>query len=456
MAKRKNQTAKQASAFLLKCLLLTSLAFSKGSTCLAENVDLYYATTRLNESPSGRPLYGGKRHLDLGQGSTEYGITTFPKPDNAPPLSRAANWSTLRQQMNLRDLTWITMKPGQINKMSESDFYRQLRDFHGQILIYAHGYDQTFDEASREFAELIDEITRREPDKKLLPILYTWPSPGNTADYPGDEANLEWTEKPFRELLNRISLEKTADSSLNLLAHSMGARLAFWYGTIQGNYGSAPLFNNIYLTNADLDFHTAEQKKPELERLVAGNLYVFTNDNDGPLLTSQLLHKEPRLGRPAESNGKARQDIAQLAANPKQAASELLTNFINEGQKLNTNSNLTQFALKASEKFLPKQSSNTNHAGSPEVQKWLNQNPSLSRPWGSRSKLIDVTGLVTLNLGHRLPWPVLASLIATGNFSPFVTNPSHKKPDSTTLSQMGGQPLYLYRWEKLDTSILSR
>jgi hypothetical protein len=47
-------------------------------------IGVFYATTRQNDSPSGRPLYGASRHLDigLGQGSTEYGVATFLKPDS--------------------------------------------------------------------------------------------------------------------------------------------------------------------------------------------------------------------------------------------------------------------------------------------------------------------------------------------------------------------------------------
>jgi esterase/lipase superfamily enzyme len=38
-------------------------------------------------------------------------------------------------------------------------------------------------------------------NQAILPILFSWPSPGKTADYTGDEANLEWSENHSETLL---------------------------------------------------------------------------------------------------------------------------------------------------------------------------------------------------------------------------------------------------------------
>lgn len=302
--------AKRQSWCLYLALFLT-LFTGFQSPCLAQfsflsasrNLEIYYATSRFNESPNGRPLYSGARHLDLGlgQGSTEYGTVSFvTPPGNNASIASCPSWDNLRNEMENRDNYWKSASLGQINRLGESDFYNRVRNFHGLICIYVHGYDMTFDEASREMAELADEYQRRS-NQPIMPILYTWPSSGNKADYNGDEASLEWSEKPFREFINRLASARSYDSSIDLVAHSMGSRLAFWYGMVEGPRLSLPPFRNVFLSCADTDYHTAEQRKDDLQKCLSGCLYVLTNDDDGPLATSALMHVQPRLGRPVDS-----------------------------------------------------------------------------------------------------------------------------------------------------------
>src|SRR3990167_3180279 len=89
-------------------------------------IGIFYATTRQNESPNGRPLYGAARHLDigLGQGSTEFGVASFLKPDgNIPTIANSPSWSQLRDEMAKRDSYWTGAKVGQLNRLSDNDFF---------------------------------------------------------------------------------------------------------------------------------------------------------------------------------------------------------------------------------------------------------------------------------------------------------------------------------------------
>ena len=202
---------------VLLCLVVPVLPNSSGAAQAQKysnnrEIGVFYATTRQNDSPSGRPLYGASRHLDigLGQGSTEYGVATFLKPNsNIPTIANSPNWSQLRDEMAKRDTYWTGAKVGQLNRLSDSDFFSRVKNFHGLICIYIHGYDMTFEESARELAELADEYERRAPGQEILPILFSWPSTGNKADYTGDEASLEWSETPFRDLINRLAREKS-------------------------------------------------------------------------------------------------------------------------------------------------------------------------------------------------------------------------------------------------------
>lgn len=464
---------------VLLCLVVPVLPHSSGAAQAQKfsnnrEIGVFYATTRQNDSPSGRPLYGAARHLDigLGQGSTEYGVATFLKPNsNIPTIANSPNWSQLRDEMTKRDTYWTGAKVGQLNRLSDSDFFSRVKNFHGLICIYIHGYDMTFEESARELAELADEYERRAPGQEILPILFSWPSTGNKADYTGDEASLEWSEAPFRDLINRLAREKSYDTSIDLVAHSMGSRLAFWYAMAQsqvppGSYGSTP-FRNVILSCADIDYHTAEQRKGDLQKCTERNVFVLTNDNDGPLLTSQALHAQTRLGRPADG-GIAIRSIATTGNLTASKSADLLStvnslfssNTSNADNK-DTKSSLAKFALNT---FLQKKNSGNNTATgagqlteSADIAAWLARNPALSRDYGPKAQLIDDSGLVTVNMGHRIAWPLLAGLmLSQPTLSPFATSVVHKRPDALLLRQMGDTPTYLYRYNKINLDRLNR
>lgn len=464
--------------FALAASLAVSIALIDASAAIAQSVGLYYATTRLNEATTSNPAYGGKRHLDIGGNSAfasiDYGQIAFSRPDMGPALStpaNSANWSVLRQVMSKRDQDWKTNTFRRLEPLSEAAFFDRVRNFRGKILIYVHGYDITFQQAASEFGELIDECRRRgADDNTLLPLLFSWPSPGVTADYTGDEANLEWSEKPFRLLINRLALEKNAGAQMDLIAHSMGSRLAFWYAMVQANAGMRAPFQNIFLSCADMDMHTAEQKKDDLQNMVDQRVYIFTNDQDQPLLTSQILHKEPRLGRPTDTGTAVRQGAASMVSNlagpgfasgARSAASDMLTNLITNQASQNPNSAFAQFAKDASDTLINRARNREKQTLSPqgetqEISAWLNANNALSKDFGPKASLVDTTGLVTVNMGHRLPWPLVAGLVMQPpTIKPFITYPIHKRPDATTLLQMGGKPQYLYKYEKVDMDRLS-
>lgn len=457
-----------ATASLLPVMLLPLLSAVPAcaqSPNSSNEQTVFYVTTRDNANPRGsRPTYTGGRHLDigLGEGSTEYGQAVLARPGYGTLLG-SPDWTQLRAEMAKRDLYWSTARLKQLDRFSDKDFFNRVKNFRGLICVYIHGYDMTFEQSAREIAELADEFQCRAPGQPILPVLFSWPSTANKADYTGDEASLEWSEAPFRQFINRLALEKNPDSSIDLVAHSMGARLAFWYGTAQsGLIGKAP-FRNIFLSCADVDYHTAEQRKGDLQKCAERTVFVLTNDNDGPLLSSQALHAQTRLGRPADGGVAIRQIVTPPAPGSKQQ--DLLSTVTSLfPDKLQTNQNstdgLAKFALNT---FLNAKNPQIGSAApqavseGADVQTWLAKNPYLSREWGPKAQLVDDTGLVTTNMGHRIAWPLVAGLMmADPTYAPFVTGLVHKRPDVSLLNEMGGTPTYLYRYNKIDLGRLTR
>jgi esterase/lipase superfamily enzyme len=462
---RQKSKLKRMSRLLVALLLLCHClpAYSQ-SNASSKDQTVFYVTTRSNANPRGsRPTYTGARHLNigLGDGSTEYGQAVFSRPGYGTLLG-SPNWAQLRTEMAKRDLFWTTARVKQLDRFSDQEFFNRIKNFRGLICVYIHGYDMTFEQSAREVAELADEFQNRAPGQAILPLVFSWPSTANKADYTGDEASLEWSEAPFREFINRLAAEKNSESSIDLVAHSMGARLAFWYGTAQAPLISTAPFRNIFLSCADVDYHTAEQRKADLQKCAQRTVFVLTNDNDGPLLSSQALHAQTRLGRPFDGGVAIRQIVAP--AKPGVAQPDLLSTVtslfpdkMQAGQK--QNEGLAKFAFNtflnsgASTKTAPQQA--TGEAS--DVQAWLSKNPYLSREWGPKAQLVDDTGLVTTNMGHRIAWPLLAGLMLSDpSYAPFVTGVVHKRPDVSLLREMGGTPTYLYRYNKIDLSRLTR
>jgi hypothetical protein len=107
-----------------------------------------------------------------------------------------------------------------------------------------------------------------------------------------------------------------------------------------------------------------------------------------------------------------------------------------------TKSSLAKFALNT---FLQKKNSGNNTASGPgqltesaDIAAWLATNPALSRDYGPKAQLIDDSGLVTVNMGHRIAWPLLAGLmLSQPTLSPFATSVVHKRPDALLLEADG-------------------
>jgi esterase/lipase superfamily enzyme len=443
---------------------------AEGPTYRPSNAELkvYYATTRLNDSPGGRPVYGGLRHLDFGQGSTEFGTAEVTRPAGYQTISSAPTWIELRDQMTAADNYFATAQIKELRKESQGDFLNHVKDFHGLIIIYVHGYDMPFDSAVREMAELVEEFQARAPGQALLPIAFSWPSPGHKAAYSGDEASLEWSEKPFRDLVNQINRSKPDDTSLDLLAHSMGSRYAFAFArsqvqSLEGHENPSPIFRNIYLSCSDVDYHTAEARREGLQNCASKLVYVLVNDNDGALFTSQMLHQAPRLGRPIDPGDDASASaLANSGTSPRATSSNGLLaqaeNMLGDkavalfGQK--ARSFVDQLASGAETVFT--RPSQVSPAQSPDVTAWLARDPYLSRDWGPKTRLIDSTGFITLNMGHRLAWPLMAGLMLDPpQDAPFTFATINKRPDAAMLKVMGGTPTYLYRFDRIDLSRLS-
>ncbi|MBX9686579.1 MAG: alpha/beta hydrolase, partial [Candidatus Obscuribacterales bacterium] len=285
-----------------------------------------------------------------------------------------------------------------------------------------------FEEAAEDATMLFDDYTQNEgssnnPQKKLLPILFSWPSVGGRTEYGTDEANLEWSAPAFDTIMDRILKEKNPNSQIEIVAHSMGVRLVVWYLSRFPAALEKPIFENLFLCSGDVDFFTAEQKKKLLEDSVRNRVYIFVSDRDKALILSHLLHEQPRLGRPIDP--------------PK---------FTRARTQVFTSAYLAQLTTDTSDLL-----AGNDFTEPPEVKAWLANNPLLDREFGPKSRFIDVSELITKDFGHGVAFSVIAAYMAgQTSIRQLKEQIVHKRPDRTTLIQCGGNPDHLYRFLRLE------
>ncbi|MBX9721775.1 MAG: alpha/beta hydrolase [Candidatus Obscuribacterales bacterium] len=397
---------------------------------LPKGIQLYFATSRLNDGSKSEPSYGGSRHLDLGTGSLEYGTAALRTPSNMASPNQAASGPQYRDMLKADTDLWRGARINFIGCFDEDDLFKKVRECSGKICVYIHGYDKPFEEALQDAAMLFADYSQYKDDQhQIVPILFSWPSAGGRGKYSVDEANIEWSKKAFEHFMDRLIEAKNPDASLDIVSHSMGNRLTFSYFIREHLNFKKPYLNNMYLCSADVDFHTVEAWRDKLEAAVNDMIYIFVSDKDRPLIMSQYVHGEPRLGRPIDPPGAA--PVTDPAQIPAAAA---------------TSDFWLKLTMDAAEMWFGPSNTDT-----PDVLAWLQQNPALDQEFGEKSRLIDVSDLALANMGHGLAWPVVSSIMAGYlDFPQLRGRPAHKRPDKTYLAQCGGRPRVLYRYIRLD------
>jgi esterase/lipase superfamily enzyme len=170
----------------------------------------------------------------------------------------------------------------------------------GRVLVYVHGFKESFFSTARDTAQI----------KRLTgfsgPIIhYSWPSQNALLKYAADETNMYWDERNFRVFLQRLA-GQSGTKEIVLVAHSLGARLvlpAIEYVDRMGKSDDSSTIANIILASPDIDSQDFERDIAEAllsaNRIKAGRrITVYASAKDNALDLSRRLHGYPRLGSP--------------------------------------------------------------------------------------------------------------------------------------------------------------
>ncbi|MGI9360306.1 MAG: alpha/beta hydrolase [Parasphingorhabdus sp.] len=170
----------------------------------------------------------------------------------------------------------------------------------GRVLLYVHGFRETFFTSSRDAAQIARLTGFSGPV-----IHYSWPSHGDFLKYAADETNMYWDDRNFRQFLTRLA-QQPWTKEIVLVSHSLGARLvlpAVEFVDRTTPNGDSSVVSNIILASPDIDRQHFERGITEevLSARRVNNdrrITVYVSAKDKALSLSDRLHGYPRLGRP--------------------------------------------------------------------------------------------------------------------------------------------------------------
>lgn len=255
-------------------------------------VPVWYATDRKNtgaKAPADR--YSGER------GALQFGRVEVSIPDSHEK-GKLEKPRLFRLEFRADPEKHVILSA--VNEMGAEAWKSDIReklDSKGDVLLFIHGYNVGFADASRRAAQFAHDL-----NFEGLVVLYSWPSEGAAIKYTFDEDNASWTVDDFEEVLLTLMTE-TGAKTVHAVAHSMGNRVLTEglrrIDTASLPAGAARLREVVFAApdiNADTFRKFVEKFHARAERFT---LYVSSGDK--ALEVSQKVHKYPRAGDAGDS-----------------------------------------------------------------------------------------------------------------------------------------------------------
>jgi esterase/lipase superfamily enzyme len=191
----------------------------------------------------------------------------------------------------------ITVEPATV--LTEDAFARDVRSFLAgldpadrNVLVYIHGFNTSFDEATLRAAQLGFDL--KVPG---ITAVYSWPSRGNVSAYLTDVSSIEASEEHIAEFLVRVTA--LADrGKVHIIAHSMGNRgllRAMHRATTQAALRAGTRFGQIFLAAPDVDAKLFRQLASVYPQ-IAERTTLYVADQDKAIAAVEWLAEGLRAG----------------------------------------------------------------------------------------------------------------------------------------------------------------
>jgi esterase/lipase superfamily enzyme len=256
--------ASAAAGALAGCASLAGEPTRFYSSRLAANPTLLVATTR---KPVGggrtKPWYG----LERGALSLAHVQLTPPNTDGFS-FTGGGDWSIER----------VEPMRGQLGELIAEVQERSL-------LVYIHGFRNTFEEATLDAAQLSDAVGFSGDT-----MIFSWPSKAGLFDYVSDRESAMWSRDAFERVLDAMMLSRSR-GRVHLVAHSLGTMITLeGLRQIYARYGDAAAdkIGAVVFASPDIDIDVFTSS---IERLgsLARKITIVTATNDRALALSRRI-----------------------------------------------------------------------------------------------------------------------------------------------------------------------
>ncbi|WP_245480749.1 MULTISPECIES: alpha/beta hydrolase [unclassified Mesorhizobium] len=250
------------------------LPFAAGD---AAHVDMLVATTRKPSVDRGQ-LYSGDRGTAI---SLNRIVVSIP-PDRNRTVGQI-QWPLLFKPDPEKEFAVLSV--GKIaSQRAVLEWVRKNRNGKRQLLIFVHGFNNTYADAVFRFAQIVHDT-----GTDAAPILFTWPSRGDPFDYLYDRESTNYSRRALEDLI--LQATRSPDvADVTILAHSMGAWLtAEALRDIAMRDQTIPAkVRNVLFASPDIDIDVFRRQFIEMGA-TRPRFTIFTSTNDKALQVSRLL-----------------------------------------------------------------------------------------------------------------------------------------------------------------------
>jgi len=240
-------------------------------------VDMMVATTR---RPTDKPgeLYSGERGTAISFNDI---VVSIP-PDRNRKIGEV-QWPSHVPANPEKE--FAVLKVGRAaSERSIFEWFGKNRNAKRQVVIFVHGFNNTYSDAVFRFAQIIHDS-----GTDAAPILFTWPSRGNVFDYLYDKESTNFSRRALEDMI--LQAAKSPDvGEVTILAHSMGSWLTAeaLRGVAMRNKTIPAKVKNVILASPDIDIDVFRRQMIEMGPQ-RPHFTIFSSTRDKALQVSRWL-----------------------------------------------------------------------------------------------------------------------------------------------------------------------
>src|SRR5918911_1242149 len=258
--------ASAALAGLGGCADLASRATRFDASGLSANPVLLVATTRKPVSGAKKPWFGPERGPGM----------SLARAKLAPPAEGRFSLAAV----GLDD--WHL---DAVETVTQPDYLLAASAIPRDVLIYVHGFNQTFEDAALDAVHLSDAIRFRGET-----MVFAWPSRAKLFDYADDRESAMWSRDGLQQAVE-VLMGSPAVGRIHIVAHSVGTMLTMEaLRQLYASHGDAiaQRIGALVLAAPDVDMDVFSSSVERIGAL-APKIIVITATNDRALALSRWI-----------------------------------------------------------------------------------------------------------------------------------------------------------------------